>query len=127
MAVTVAHHVATAMVVMAHAVPTMVVMAHAMAAVAVAVVHANIDDAGRGIDGADHTGSGGGRCGDADGTERGQGGDGEQGLPHGSFLVGCCWIVLAPGRTGERPIGSDEERLRFEEGSADAQSPDGHG
>lgn len=30
-------------------------------------------------------------------------------------------------RRTARPVGGDEERLRFEEGSMDAQSPDGHG
>lgn len=84
MAVAVAHHVAAVMVV-AHAVPPVMAMAHAMTTMAVAVVHPDVDDVGGGIDDADHAGSGRGGRGDADGSERGQGGDCEKRLPHGGL------------------------------------------
>lgn len=130
-----AHHVAATMTVTHHAM-TIAVTHHAMAAMvpvahhamAVHAVHPDLSYGGRGIDGADHARSGGGRGGDADSTERGQGSDGEQGLPHGGFLFGCWWLVTAPCRSRiEWPYGSGEERLRFEEGSEDVQSPSRRG
>lgn len=93
MTVAVAHHVTAVVAMMAHPVATVMTMAHAMTAVAVTVVHADVDDARRGIDGADHPGGGGSGSGDADGAERGQRGDRKKGLPHGGFLVPCWWPV----------------------------------
>ena len=91
-AMAVAHHVST-VVMVAHHVAVPMAMTHhpAMTSVAVHAVHPDVDDVGRGIDGTDHAGSGGGGGSDADGAECGQGGDGEQGLPHRSFLAGCWW------------------------------------
>ncbi|SFV14377.1 MULTISPECIES: hypothetical protein [unclassified Methylobacterium] len=79
MAMTMAHHVAAVVMVAHHVAVTVTVTHHAaVAAMAVHAIHADVNDVGRGIDGADHTGSGRGRCGDADGAERCQGGDGKQ-------------------------------------------------
>lgn len=84
------HHVTTMMVVPHHVTAHVAMSPHAVtAALTLGVVHADVDDAGRGIGGADHAGSGQGRSSDADGSERGKGGDCENGLPHGGFLNGC--------------------------------------
>ena len=98
MTMAMAHHVTTVMMV-PHHVAAVMVMAHVMTAVAMHAVHADVDDVGGGIDGADHAGGGRGGGGDADGAERGQGCGGDKGLPHGGFLVGYWW----PG-PGRRPI-----------------------
>lgn len=95
MTMAVAHHV-TAVMMVTHHVAAVVVVTHVMTAVAMHVVHANVDDVGGGIDGADHAGGGRGGCGDADGAERGQGCSGDQGFLHGGFLVGYWWP--GPGR-----------------------------
>ena len=111
MAVTVAHHVTT-VVMVAHHVAVPVTMAHhaAMAAVAVHPVHADVDDAGLGLDGADHARGCRRGGGDADGAERGQGSDGEKGLPHGGFLVGCWWLGLARADHGTGTDGTGATR-----------------
>jgi len=78
MAVAVTHHVPTVMIVAHHVTAHVTVAPHSMtAALTLRVVHADVDDAGRGIDGPDQAGGGRCRCDDAEGAERGQGGDGE--------------------------------------------------
>ncbi|WP_156648165.1 hypothetical protein [Methylobacterium sp. Leaf88] len=106
MAMSVAHHVATVVMVVPHHVPTMMVMAHAMAAMTVHAVHPDLSHGGRGIDGTDHAGGGRGG-GDRSGTQGCQDGGGEKGL---SYIV----VGNASKTTTPEPW----ERLRFQERSA---------
>ncbi|MGU3339820.1 hypothetical protein ACLBXJ_17515 [Methylobacterium mesophilicum] len=110
MAMSVAHHVATVVMVVPHHVPTMMVMAHAMAAMTVHAVHPDLSHGGRGIDGTDHAGGGRGG-GDRSGTQGCQDGGGEKGLSHGlpHIVVGNASKTTTP---------EPWERLRFQERSA---------
>lgn len=110
MAVAMPHHAPTVMVV-AHAVPPVMAVAHPMPTMAVAVMHADVDDARRGVDGADHARGGRGGCRDADGSKRGQSGDCEKGLPHRGFLVGCWW-PLAKRRRRQAPLAQGDLQER---------------
>ena len=80
MAVAVTHHVPTVMMVAHHVTAHVTVAPHSVtAALTLRVVHADVDNAGGGIDGPDQAGGGRCRCrcGNAEGADRGQGCDGE--------------------------------------------------